>query len=173
MSPFAKSVVILLPAAQSPARLASHWPISPAPSLPTVAAPSVTGLKAHATVHRPRSIVHRPSSDGLESLPYCRLRSAVCGLFIVSSCLRGEKRINHQDTKAQSFSSPLVHRRSSRQAAVRGLHSLIRSPFVDGFPPDRLESPPYHRPLSTVHRPFRGLTSAVRRPPFVDSFPIR
>jgi hypothetical protein len=50
----------------------------------------------------PPSTVYRPPSDRLESPPYCRLRSAVCGLFIVSSCLRGEKRINHQDTKSQS-----------------------------------------------------------------------
>jgi hypothetical protein len=51
----------------------------------------------------PPSTVYRPPSDRLESLPYCRLRSAICGLFIVSSCLRGEKRINHQDTKSQNF----------------------------------------------------------------------
>jgi hypothetical protein len=61
----------------------------------------------------PRSIIH-----------FRGLRS--CLTPFVSSCLRGEKRINHQDTKAQSFSSPLVHWRSSGR-----LESL---PYVHGLP---------------------------------------
>jgi hypothetical protein len=50
-----------------------------------------------------------------------------------------------------------------RPSAVRGLHSLIRSPFVDGLLPDKLERLSYGRLPSAVH----GLHSLIRSP-FVD-----
>jgi len=51
-----------------------------------------------------------------------------------------------------------------RRSAVCRPYSFIRSPFVDGPPPDRLKSRPatyLYRPSSTVHRLSCGLRSAV------------
>jgi hypothetical protein len=114
---------------------------------------------------------------GLVSLPSC-LRAFVVVTF-VSSCLRGEKRINHQDTKAQSFSSPLVHWRSSGRpeslpyggllSAVHPAVCRLRSAVsIRLFVPHSLTvcspwqagKPALRR--SAVCRPFRRLPSAVR-----------
>jgi len=67
---------------------------------------------------------------------------------------------------ATALSSTVYCPSSIPRSAVRRLHSFIRSPFVDGLPSARLESPCYG---SIVHGLLSSVHPAVCRPRFAVS----
>jgi hypothetical protein len=112
--------------------------------------------------------VHLP--DRLESLPYCRLPSAVCGLFppFVDGSPSSPSYSLHRPSSIPP-SVVRVRRLSRGLPSAAAVHiRLFVPPFVDGSP----SSP---STVSTVHRPSRRLSFAsvlpsycLFVPPFVD-----
>jgi len=112
----------------------------------------------------------------VEGLPRARPESPSCHSLeyiypFVSSRLRGEKTKKHQVTKSRSFSSFLVHWRSSwqagkpvlRRSAVRGLESILR-PVHRSTPSLQTDYSQKGRCISTMFIPTRRATQPGTSP---------
>jgi hypothetical protein len=104
-------------------------------------------------VCRPHSFIRSPFVDGLP-LPSDRLESLSYAVCRLRSAARIRLFVPHSLTVCPSHLTGW--KASPTLSAVRGPHSFIRSPFVDGLPlPDRLESLSYRGPRSLLNLPVR------------------